>query len=282
MSVTPSPDRSTFEIPGRDVGVLLVHGFTGDTREMRPLAEHLNSQLGVYCYAPLLPGHGVPPHLMAGITDKDWFNAVKAGLDHVRGQFARVVVVGYSMGGALSAWVLSGQNPHPANGFVAIAPMIALRNPLIGYAGIVRRFVPWVYPLRFMSIDDLGIRAELQAYMPGVELDSPDVQKRLKSEIRFPTGILDELNKVAKHARHAAPKLTLPTLTLQGDSDITLDPAGAHRFHGALAANDKALIMYTGGEHEIVKPKSQAFSTVLRDVEEWVRFRFFGVGHSER
>jgi carboxylesterase len=279
MSHSPSPDRGTFELSGSDIGILLIHGFTGDTQEMRPLAESLHTRFGVTCYAPLLPGHGVPPHLMASITDQDWYNAVNAGLDYIRGKCSRIIVIGFSMGGALGAWVLSTRkSENAANGFIAIAPMITLRNPLINYAGLVRRFVPWVYPLRFMSIDDLGIRAELQAYMPGVDLDAPEVKKQLKSEIRFPTGILDELNKVAKHARNAAFALTMPILTLQGDSDITLDPAGAHRFHGAVASEDKALIMYTGGEHEIIKPKSRTFSTLVRDVEEWIKFRFFTLG----
>ena len=44
----------------KDIGVLLVHGFTGSPSSMRPWAEYLN-QKGFTVRVPLLPGHGTKP-----------------------------------------------------------------------------------------------------------------------------------------------------------------------------------------------------------------------------
>ena len=41
----------------KEVGILLVHGFTGSPASMRPWAEYLN-QRGYTVKVPLLPGHG--------------------------------------------------------------------------------------------------------------------------------------------------------------------------------------------------------------------------------
>ena len=44
---------------GNETGVLLIHGFTAITAEVRPMAQLLHRE-GYTVAAPLLPGHGSP------------------------------------------------------------------------------------------------------------------------------------------------------------------------------------------------------------------------------
>jgi len=262
---TVPEDRKTFELPGTSPGVLLVHGFTGDTREMRPLARQIN-QLGLHCYVPLLPGHGGPPHLMAGITAQVWQDSVRQGLAYLRKTHDRVIVVGFSMGGALAATVLAD---NPVLAFVAIAPMIHIRNPLLPFAPFAKYVFPWFHPLRFMSIDTMGIRDELLAFDPTLKLDDPDVLDMLRREVRFPVAVAAELPKIARQALASAKRLTTPTLVIQGDADLTLYSEGAQRFYNAIPAHKELAILPNAG-HDVVKAGHPMHSTLLSIVERWI------------
>jgi len=50
-------DAEPFAFDGGDVGVLVLHGFTGSTQSMRYLGEGLHRRFGFTVSAPCLPGH---------------------------------------------------------------------------------------------------------------------------------------------------------------------------------------------------------------------------------
>ena len=54
-----------------DVGVVLVHGFTGTPYEVRYLGEQL-WRAGLSAAAPLLPGHGTTVSELEHTTWHDW------------------------------------------------------------------------------------------------------------------------------------------------------------------------------------------------------------------
>ena len=54
--VKPQP----FTFKGGKKAVLLLHGFTGNTADVRMLGRYLNEK-GYTCHAPQYKGHGVPP-----------------------------------------------------------------------------------------------------------------------------------------------------------------------------------------------------------------------------
>jgi len=253
-------------------GVLLLHGFTGDTSEMRPLAECINGSLGLHCYAPLLPGHGVPPHELHGISDEQWLQAAQQGFECLRAQHQQVIVVSFSMGAALAAIMLEHTNAEVA--YIAISPLIATRFPLIPFTPLVSRFMPWIYPLKFVPIDMLGIRGKILQYDPTLNLDDPIVVARLRDEVRLPIAVAEELRKIAKRAIRAAQGITVPTLVVQGDGDLTLDPEGARRFYRNIPATDKTLLTVADADHDFVKFNRPGNAVLVSVVEGWIRQRF--------
>jgi len=264
-------DRAAFDLPGRSPGYLLLHGFTGDTREMRPLAEAIAAQFGVHVRVPLWPGHGIPPQAMAGLRVTDFLGAGRQALDQMREKHSRVIVIAFSMGAALAIPLIAEQ---PVAGFVALAPMLSIRNPLLPLTPALRHIVPWIYPLRMASIDDLGLRADLQQIDPALDLDDPVTLDRLKREIRLPTSIFDELRQIQRGARRAAPKIYTPTLILQGSTDLTLEPKGAHWLFDHLPAVDKQIYELPGADHDLVKPRNKGHAEMLRRVLHWLSERF--------
>lgn len=86
---------------GSEVGVLLVHGFTGTPQSMRPWGEYLGAA-GLTVTCPLLPGHGTRWRDMARTTWEDWYGAVDAEFERLTDRCEQVFVMGQSMGGTLA------------------------------------------------------------------------------------------------------------------------------------------------------------------------------------
>jgi carboxylesterase len=80
----------------------VLHGFTGNCNSMRPVAEALH-QAGFAVEMPLLPGHGTRVEDLLPTGWDDWYGAAESALGRLQGRADRVVVVGLSMGGALTA-----------------------------------------------------------------------------------------------------------------------------------------------------------------------------------
>ena len=106
-------------------GVLVLHGFTGNPQSMRPLAEAL-AAAGYTVDLPLLPGHGTAVEDMLPTRWDDWSGAAEAHFQALAARCDRVLVVGLSMGGALTCW-LAEHHQH--------LPGIALVNPMVQAPG---------------------------------------------------------------------------------------------------------------------------------------------------
>jgi carboxylesterase len=98
------PGAEPFSAPGGPHGALVLHGFTGTPQSMRGLASAL-AGAGFAVELPLLPGHGTSPEDMATTGWDDWAAAAEAAYEKLSANCDRVVVVGLSMGGTLTAWL---------------------------------------------------------------------------------------------------------------------------------------------------------------------------------
>lgn len=114
------PGAEPWTSDGGPVGVLVVHGFTGNPQSMRPLAEAL-AAAGHTVSLPLLPGHGTRVEDMLPTRWADWSAAALAAYDELAARCQRVVVAGLSMGGTLTLW-LATQRPD-VRGIVLVNPL---------------------------------------------------------------------------------------------------------------------------------------------------------------
>ena len=102
-----------------DVGVLVVHGFTGNPGSMRGLAEACASA-GFHVEMPRLAGHGTVVEDMMSTTWADWSRDADTAYVTLASRVGKVVVMGLSMGGTLTLW-LAAVHPETA-GVVCINP----------------------------------------------------------------------------------------------------------------------------------------------------------------
>ena len=112
----------------KEIGVVLVHGYTGTPSSMRPWAEYLNQQ-GYTVRVPLLPGHGTKPEDLSEIKWQQWPEKVESELDELRKNCKKIFICGFSMGGGTTLH-LATKHSDKITGIILVNPMIHL--PFIG------------------------------------------------------------------------------------------------------------------------------------------------------
>ncbi len=202
-----------FDLVGDDeVGVVLVHGFTGTPYEVRYLGEQL-ARGGYTVRAPLLPGHGTSIADLDRMTWEDWAAAVERAVDAMRIRCARIAVVGQSLGGLLAL--------HLASHRQDITCVASLAAPL------------WLEGLsaRVAALTTTGPLRRIRA-IP--KLGGSDVRdRRAKAENpcygAIPTRALGQLLAFMKVCDDALPAITQPVLVLHAHQDHTAPVACAAR-----------------------------------------------------
>ena len=117
------PGAEPWSHEGGPVGVLVLHGFTGNPGSMRVLAERL-AAAGHTVDLPLLPGHGTVVDDMIPTGWADWSAHAEARYQALAARCEQVCVVGLSMGGALTAWL--GANHQEIAGLVCINAVVTV------------------------------------------------------------------------------------------------------------------------------------------------------------
>jgi carboxylesterase len=115
------PGCEAYSSPGSSMGVLVLHGFTGNPYSMRPLAERC-AQAGYSVELPRLPGHGTS---LDDLVPRRWPDFVEVALnsyDELAQRCDKVAVVGLSVGGGLTA-LIAEERPSVV-GCVFINPML--------------------------------------------------------------------------------------------------------------------------------------------------------------
>ena len=148
MSRTESPIRPGAEALSRaghgalgSVGILLLHGFTGNPVSMRQLAELL-SKRGFAVEVPRLPGHGTAPRDLLPYRYADWRAEAVAALGRLRARTQTLCGVGLSGGGTLLL-DLGSSDDAKLDGIVTINAQILDRGGLIvKLAPIIEKLIP--------------------------------------------------------------------------------------------------------------------------------------------
>src|SRR5262245_61590267 len=88
-------------VPGdADIGVLLLHGLTGTSAEMGPVAEALGGRFPLF--VAKIAGHETSVAELARTSWRDWYLSALAGAEALLAATPRIVVVGLSMGAMLA------------------------------------------------------------------------------------------------------------------------------------------------------------------------------------
>jgi len=121
------PGAEPYSHDGGDTGVLLLHGFTGSPKSMKPWGEFLASH-GYTVRVPRLPGHGTRWQDMNITTWQDWYAEADRSFRELAARSSQVFVMGLSMGGSLTLRLAEMKGDAIA-GIVLVNPAVHSERP---------------------------------------------------------------------------------------------------------------------------------------------------------
>lgn len=228
--MTPSTsdrDFAPFRHDGSDVGVLLLHGFSGAPGSLRDWADHL-VDAGYTVRLPLLPGHGTRWQDMNRTTFDDWLSEATATLRELTETCRAVVVCGLSMGGTLTLR-LAELYPDAMAGIVLVNPSVMTQR------WDAKWVLPWVHRIvpKFPGIT--GDIAKPGATEPGYTV--------------IPTRAAYSLSKAWPVVRRDLPAINVPVLLLHSTVDHVVEPANARIVRSEIGSVDVTDIELTESLH---------------------------------
>lgn len=251
-------EHQAFSLAGGKPVALFVHGFPGTANDLRGLAEALNGD-GWTTHNLLLPGFGKAIDALPKYRYTDWLKAVKTRLDELKKHHAPVLLVGHSMGGALS---ITAASELGVDGLLLLAPFYKINHVLWAAVPVLQVFLPQFKPFKVFKPDfnNPEFRDGVSKFMPSFDFDNPEHQLAVR-EFAVPVRIFAQIREAGVKAYANAPKITAPTLVMQGKQDTLVVPENTRILAKRLGGASSYLEI--DGEHELNRP----------DLPSWGRVR---------
>lgn len=248
----------------RRCGALLLHGFMGTPKELRPLGHALAAE-GIRAVAPLLPGFG--PHVMdlTGTTAADWTTAVAQAWTTLRDEADHTLLVGFSFGAALALQAAAANEP---DALVLISPYVRLIDLpswlLTAGLPVLKRTIKTFSPYARADFKDPEVRRFFHEMDPALDLDDAATQQLLRQRSTIPFGVIDEMRRITDWGRRAATNVTAPTLLIQGTRDTTSTVARSRAL--ARTLRGPLTLRELDADHLIVDDQRPSWPTVRDSV----------------
>ena len=238
---------------------LLIHGFLGSPRELRPLAQELAS-VGITARGVLLPGFGADIARLKEVRAEEWLTAARAAWEETRKGATLTTLIGFSMGGAVAVRLAAEAGLAPDQ-LILLAPHWKFADRRAAILPVAKYVIREFKPFGRIDLDSPDMRRMLAELAPGADLDDPEVRHALRNSATIPTRALDELRRVGRGAATSVSRVSSPTTIVQGLQDTTTLPAYSRQ----LAARMGADLHEIPGDHLIVDPKRSSWNAV-RDI----------------
>lgn len=230
------PDADPWSFDGDDVGILVLHGFTGSPKSMKPLGRALAAE-GWTVRVPRLPGHGTTWQEMNLTRWPDWYAEAERSLRELQERCARVFVMGLSMGGTLTLR-LAEQHGDAIAGIVLVNPSVQTERKDRYLLPVVSKFIGG-FP---------GISNDIAK--PGVDEGAYD---------KTPLKAAHSLTDLWAVTKADIAKVTQPMLLFRSKVDHVVEPSNAVFILANVTSTDV---------HEEVLERSYHVATLDYDAEQ--------------
>lgn len=193
--------------------VLLLHGFTGNSSDVRQLGRFLQKK-GYTSYAPQYEGHAAPPEEILQSSPFVWFKDALDGYDYLVEQgYDEIVVAGLSLGGDFALKLSLNRD---VKGIVTMcAPMGGKTEGAIyeGFLEYARNFK------KYEGKDQETIDNEMHHFKP--------------------TETLKELSEALDTIKDQVDEVFDPILVIQAENDNMIDPQSANYIYEHVDSDEK-------------------------------------------
>ncbi|RSK28531.1 alpha/beta fold hydrolase [Bacillus sp. HMF5848] len=219
------PQPFTFE--GGERAVLLLHGFTGHSADVRMLARFLHNK-GYTCHAPIYRGHGSSAEDILSFGPEEWWEDVQAAYEFLKQRGHKsIAAVGLSLGGVFSL--------------------------KLGYTERINGIVPMCAPMYLKSEEAMiqGFMSYAREYKKHEGKSSDQIEDEMLSLKASPLTTLHNLELLIDDVRDHIDEIQVPTFVAQGRHDHMIDIESADIIYDGVDTTFKKLKWYEESGHAI-------------------------------
>ncbi|MFV5317869.1 alpha/beta hydrolase [Priestia megaterium] len=225
------PKPFTFE--GGEKAVLLLHGFTGNSADVRMLGRFLEKK-GYTCHAPHYKGHGVAPEELVHTGPEDWWKDVMEGYEFLKSKgHESIAAVGLSLGGVFSL--------------------------KLGYTVPIKGIVPMCAPMYIKSEEVMyeGVLAYAREYKKREGKSSEQIEQEMEEFKLTPMNTLKSLQELIAEVRNSVDMIYAPTFVVQGRHDHMINTDSANIIYNSVESPTKDIKWYEESGHTITFDKER-------------------------
>lgn len=225
----------------KEIGILVIHGFTGSTQSMRPVAYALHEK-GYTVNMPRLKGHGTSPEDMEICTYQDWIDSVSDAYKTLKQIVKKIYVLGLSMGGTLS---LYSAIHFEIKGAITINAAVDLPT------------------FKALYEDSKSPR-----FIQGI---GSDIKKEGVTELAYdktPKRSLGEILQLTSIVKDDLDKITCPIIIFSSQTDHVVPTENQTYIYNHVASKEKQLIILENSYH--VATLDNDFDIIIKDTLNFI------------
>jgi alpha-beta hydrolase superfamily lysophospholipase len=259
----PSLLMRSWRPPGRTRGiVVLVHGFNAHSESFAWAGQQFASN-GYAVYAGDLRGRGRSDGERFYVNEfSEYVDDVSRVVDVARSRDGEIplFVLGHSAGGVVACLLACKATPRVA-GLVCESFALQLPAPGLALAALkaLSHILPHAHVVRLKN-EDFSRDPDVVRGMNDDPLVSGEVQ---------PAQTIAALVRADAAIRAEVPLFTSPVLLLHGTADKATEPAGSQWFFDHVGSPDKALKLYEGHFHDLLRDVGK--ERVVTDILAWLQ-----------
>ncbi len=207
--------------------VLLLHGFTGNSADVRMLGRFLETK-GYTSIAPHYAGHGVAPEKLVETGPEDWWKDVEQAYQTLVDKgYQEIAVAGLSLGGVFSL--------------------------KLGYTKPMKGIVTMCAPMHMKSTDLMyqGVLEYAREYKKYEGKDDKLIEEEMKKFEEKPMDTLAELRELIGEVRNNVDHVYAPLFVVQGSLDKVINTESANIIYDEAESTDKRIKWYEKSGHVI-------------------------------
>jgi carboxylesterase len=245
MNLSLRPGAEPFYFHGGPTGALLLHGFTGATRDVRPIGEALHAD-GLTAHGVRLAFHGAYGPDLNRAHWRDWYASALDGYHLLRQNCERIFVIGLSMGGMLALRLAA---ELPTAGIVTLSMPTYLYYQRAGwrarFAGLYGTLFPFIVKENASSVD----------YTAGYPV--------------FPTLAVQQFFNLLRETDALLPRITVPVLLIHSRADDFIPPENMPYVYSRLTGAPREMFWLERSEHVVTR--SGEMNVLLARLREFIR-----------
>lgn len=219
------PQPFTFKEGSR--AVLLLHGFTGNSADVRMLGRFLQKK-GYTTHGPIYDGHGLTPEDLIKTNPDLWWKDVQEAYQYL--QFLghhEIAVAGLSMGGALGLKLATMED--------------------------VKAVIPMCTPMFFDNEEQLtkGFRLYAKEHKQLEKKDAETIDEEIKELMMNSGNIFEQIGKFITSVNENIQKVNVPSFVIQATDDQMINPESATFIYENVSSERKEIKWYDDAGHAI-------------------------------